>query len=202
MEKGMKLYLFPGYERFRRRVIEAADIAPDETILDFGCGVGLLEDFLLPELSAKGKVVGVDVGKELIETAASRFKSRTNCDFKLIEPSGRLPFEPQSFDLIITNLVLHLLTRSQKENVLREFVRVLKPGGRLILAEIGKPSGLFGYWMKFLTLSFWVRIWPYEINSVDSFEGRLPRMIREAGFERVEVVGRMRGYVDLIRCSA
>jgi ubiquinone/menaquinone biosynthesis C-methylase UbiE len=202
MQMGMKLYLFPQYKKFRTRTIDAATISPDDTILDFGCGVGLLEDFIVPRLSGRGKVIGVDIGQELIEIARSRFAPADRCEFTVIDPSGQLPFAAHSFDLVVSNLVLHLLTRVQKETVLKEFLRVLKPGGRLVMAEIGKPTGLYGRWIKFLTLSYWVNIWPYVINSVDSFEGRLPGMIKEAGYGDVRIVARLRGYIDLFRCSA
>ena len=201
MQTGMKLNLFPHYKRFRERTVETAGIAPDETILDFGCGVGLLEDFIVPALSGRGKVVGVDIGKELVDIARSRFAEAGKCEFVVIERSGDLPFASGSFDCIVSNLVFHLLTRQQKERALKEFLRVLKPGGRLVMAEIGKPSGIYGWWIKFLTLRYWVTIWPYVINSIDSFEGRLPGVIQDAGFHEIRIAGRMRGYIDFITCT-
>ena len=201
MQVGMKLYLFPRYKKFRSKTIELAEISPDDNILDFGCGVGLLEDFVLPKLSNHGKVVGVDIGSELIEIAQTQFASINNCEFRIIDSSGQLSFPAQCFDIIVSNLVFHLLDKSQKETVLKEFLRVLKPDGRLVMAEIGKPTGVFGRWIKFLTLHYWIKIWPYEINSIASFEGNLPQIIRSAGFRDVRIVARMRGYIDFILCS-
>lgn len=201
MQAGMKLYLFPHYTRFRRKTVDTAALAPGDAVLDFGCGVGLLEEFILPALSAGGKVIGVDIGKELIDIARARFPSTGSCEFAVIDASGRLPFAGHSFDVVVSNLVFHLLTPDQKHTVLAEFLRVLKPGGRLVMGEIGRPSGAYGWWIKFLTLRVWVRTWPYVINSIDSFEGRLPGILRNAGFNDVRVTGRMRGYIDFISCS-
>jgi ubiquinone/menaquinone biosynthesis C-methylase UbiE len=201
MRRGMQLYLFPQYKSFRRKTIDAGGLSPDDAVLDFGCGVGLLEEFIVPRLSEKGSVLGVDIGVELIETARSTFASAGNCEFAVIDTAGVLPSESHRFDLIVCNLVFHLLTRTQKDTVLKEFLRVLKPGGRVIMAEIGQPSNLFGWWIKFLTLHYWVKKWPYEINSVDSFEGRLEGIIRAAGFSDVRRVARTRGYIDFFRCA-
>jgi ubiquinone/menaquinone biosynthesis C-methylase UbiE len=201
METGMKLYLFPQYKKFRNRTVEICDISPDENILDFGCGVGLLEDFIVPKLSDRGKVVGVDIGKELIDISRMRFALSENCEFRMIDSSGRLPFPAQYFDLIVTNLVFHLLDKSQKKTVLNEFLRVLKPRGRLVMVEIGRPTSVFGLWIKFLTLSYWAKIWPYEINSIDSFKGEFLKVVHHAGFRNIRVIARMRGYIDFIICS-
>jgi ubiquinone/menaquinone biosynthesis C-methylase UbiE len=200
MQAGMKMYLFPGYKKFREKTVQLAGISPNDVVLDFGCGVGLLEDFILPKLSENGKVVGVDIGKELIEVANDRFRTSNKCEYRVIDTSGILPFESQSFDIIVSSLVLHLLNDTQRSTVLKEFHRLLKPNGHLSLAEIGKPSSLFGYWTKFMTQNFWTRIWPYEANSVSSFEGRLPQLIRTEGFNDVRIVARMRGYIDFILC--
>ncbi|HLP16590.1 MAG TPA: class I SAM-dependent methyltransferase [Bacteroidota bacterium] len=202
MEAAMKLYLFPGYTAFRSRMISETEIATTDVILDFGCGVGLLEDFIVPRLKgASGCVVGVDIGRELIGIARSRFLANDRCEFSVIDQSGELPFAECSFDLIVTSLVFHLLTQKQKETVLKEFRRILKPGGRVVMAEIGQPTALYGRWIKFLTLRYWSRIWPYVINSKESFEGRLPGVIRRAGFGTVRTIVKLRGYIDLLRCS-
>lgn len=201
MKMGMKLYLFPRYRKFRNVTVALADISPDDVVLDFGCGVGLLEEFILPKLTGRGKVVGVDIGKELIDIARTRFASEVKCEFEIIESSGRIPREPQSFDIIISSLVLHLLDQDQKVVVLKEFLRILKPNGRLLCAEIGRPTGLFGRWIEFLTLQYWAKIWPYEMNSLESFAGKFPEYLQDAGFRNIQRCGRIRGYIDFLRCS-
>lgn len=199
MRFGMQAYLFPGYYRFRRKVVELSGIKHSSVMLDFGCGVGLLEEYLIKHVKLSNEqIIGVDTGKELIEIAKANFPHYNNFNFKVIDDSGNLPFADNKFDIIVSNFVFHLLNNEQKIKVLNEFRRVLKPEGHLLLAEIGKPDNIFGHWIKFLTLKLWIRIWPYEVNSVDSFHGLLPGYIHSAGFQRVNTVCRMKGYIDFI----
>ncbi|HEX2865561.1 MAG TPA: methyltransferase domain-containing protein [Ignavibacteriales bacterium] len=202
MRLGMQANLFPAYKRFRRKVMELSGISPASSVLDFGCGVGLFEEYIKKNMElCEGKITGVDTGKELIEIAKSSFQDTRNYEFFLIDESGRLPFPDNSFDIILSSFVLHLLTRPQKADVLKEFMRVLKPDGHMLLAEIGKPKTVLGHWIKFLTLHLWIKIWPYEVNSVDSFNGLLPDFIHSAGFTKVETVLRMKGYIDFISAA-
>ncbi|MGE5351191.1 MAG: class I SAM-dependent methyltransferase [Acidobacteriota bacterium] len=200
MRLGMQANLFPVYTRFRRNVMELSGITPASSVLDFGCGVGLLEEYIKNHMELReGKITGVDTGKELIEIAKNNFPDERNYEFILLdEGGGCLPFADNSFDVIVSSFVLHLLSREEKAKVLKEFMRVLKPKGHMLLAEIGKPGTLLGQWIKFLTLHLWVKIWPYEVNSTDSFKGLLPGFIRSAGFRKVETVLRMKGYIDFI----
>lgn len=195
----MKANLFPFYGRFRKKVMELSGITPVSSVLDFGCGVGLLEEYIKSHMKlSDGKITGVDTGKELIEIAKGSFPSDKNFEFIHIDESGRLPFADNSFDIILSSLVFHLLSRQQKANVLKEFMRVLKPEGHMLFAEIGKPDTILGRWIKILTLKLWVKIWPYEANSIDSFNGLFPDFIRSAGFKNINTVFRMKGYIDFL----
>jgi ubiquinone/menaquinone biosynthesis C-methylase UbiE len=75
MKIGMKSYLFPRYKEFRKKTIEIAAIQPYDMILDFGCGIGLLEEYLETDLSDNYKVIGVDIGPDLINIAKERLNT-------------------------------------------------------------------------------------------------------------------------------
>lgn len=201
MNLGMKMFLIPNYHRFRRQFLKIASVADGDIILDFGCGVGLLEDLLAPRLCGSGRIVGVDIGENLIRKARNRFAGRKEISFSVIDPVGKLPFKSESFSLIVSNLVSHLLNRGQKEAVYSEFRRILKPDGRVIMAEFGKPASWYGKWNMFLAEQVWSRIWPYESNSIDSYKGRIPDFLKTAGMDNVEIVGGLGGYIDFIVCT-
>ncbi|MFC1610948.1 class I SAM-dependent methyltransferase [Myxococcota bacterium] len=197
----MKLMLFPHYDKFRRRTIDLAGIEPGHTVLDFGCGVGGLTEYVAERLSNRGTVVGVDIGHCQLETARDRLSSHKNVSFVRTSESGQLPFASNSFDRIVSNLVFHLLDEKQKRTVLSEFRRILKPGGVVVLAESGKPYNLHGKWVWFQTKHVYMRIWEYERNARDSFEGRLPKFVNAVGFDEVKIADRMRGHIDFYRCT-
>jgi SAM-dependent methyltransferase len=97
--------------------------------LDFGCGVGRLSRALGRRFT---NVIGVDISRPMIEQAQRLNPSdASNCRF-LVSADQRLPFEPQSFDFVLTNIVLQHMPRRLAENYIGEFIRVLRPGGLAI----------------------------------------------------------------------
>lgn len=112
-------------------------------VLDYGCGFGAN---LLHLLKLGYDVTGADTSphaKIMIDRKVREFPSFSNkYDFKTINPAEKeLPFEDNSFDYIVCASLLSLL--SSKDcilNLLTEFKRVIKPGGRLFLDANGKNS--------------------------------------------------------------
>lgn len=123
------------YQRIRH-LLNFAKLPSDLRILDIGTGIGFLP-LLLAEDGAK-QVVGIDISPAMLEQAEYLRLSRmgeaaARASFRLA-PAHALPFRDELFDAVTCRMVLNHVRRP--ERVIREIVRVLQPGGILILAEL------------------------------------------------------------------
>ena len=114
------------------------------TVLDLGCGAGRDVYAIAQLVGESGKVIGVDMTDEQLETAREfeeyhREKfgyEKSNVTFKqgLIEKLDQVGIEDESLDVIVSNCVINLVP--DKEAVLREVARTLKPGGELYFSDV------------------------------------------------------------------
>ena len=134
--------------KLRDRILDSIAWRGDESVLDVGCGRGLLLIGAAKRLKT-GKVTGVDIwqaedlsGNSAAATQANA-KAEGVADRVKIENTDarKLPFGANSFDVVVSSLAIHNIDSSQERaKALREIARVLKPGGRVAIFDIFHPA--------------------------------------------------------------
>jgi arsenite methyltransferase len=125
-------------------LLDQLQLRGDERILDLGCGRGAVLLMAAQHLTT-GRAVGVDLWRRVDQSGNSAGATRRNAAAEEVEDRVELhtgdmtalPFEDGSFDLVLSSLAVHNISgRAGREKAISEAVRVLRPGGRLMIADV------------------------------------------------------------------
>lgn len=125
------LNLSPAYQDFMTDLMVALMPAPGERILDAGVGTGNLAKMVIEKGAS---VTGVDFSPVALEMSKSKVPALETHEVDLHD--GLPLFADASFDKIVSSNVLYNIPRDRREFVVHEFFRVLKPNGRVVLANV------------------------------------------------------------------
>jgi ubiquinone/menaquinone biosynthesis C-methylase UbiE len=171
---------------FKTRVLRRAGIVSGERVLDLACGTGTLA--LAVTREAPGvEVTGIDGDPEILEQArakAASAKATISFDEGL---STELPYETGGFDVLLCTLLFHHLADDAKRRSAEEARRVLRSGGRIVLADWGRPKDPL---MRVAFLG--VQVFDGFESTSANVAGRVPEVLADAGFQSVEVTDRFR----------
>ncbi len=167
--------------KFRRILVEEINPKANERILEFGFGTGQ-NLLLLHKANPNTKLIGLDIDPK-VKAIAEYKLAKNNIEIPLHLYDGHvLPFEDNSFETIYSCLVFHQLDAETKLNSLKELHRVIKPNGKLIIADWGKAQN------KLMRLTFgMVQLLDGFKTTNDNVNGLMPTFISNAGFEEVTI---------------
>ncbi|RKD27055.1 bifunctional demethylmenaquinone methyltransferase/2-methoxy-6-polyprenyl-1,4-benzoquinol methylase [Ammoniphilus oxalaticus] len=139
-------------EKWRRTVVKRARVKPGQHVLDVCCGTAKLSMQLAMAVGSQGKVTGLDFSEKMIEIGLENIVDHPQRgQIELMQGNAMdLPFEDEQFDAV--TVAWGLRNVPELEVALREMIRVLKPGGKLVSLDMSKPTApVFkqAYWVYF-----------------------------------------------------
>jgi ubiquinone/menaquinone biosynthesis C-methylase UbiE len=179
--------------RMRRGLLAKMGDLSDKKILDVGSGTGTMS-IMIKQAFPPAQVVGLDGDPQILEMARSKAR-KLGIEIQFEHGmSFDLPYPDESFDVVLTSMMLHHLTRDDKQNTAREMYRVLRTGGQLFGADFAAPRSTFGKAIRLLTRRF--------ERVAENVDGLLPVIFRNAGFkDYVETQRYFLGSISLFQGS-
>jgi ubiquinone/menaquinone biosynthesis C-methylase UbiE len=168
--------------RLRLRFLRAIPVRRRDTVLEVGCGTGVIVRDLVRLVGRGGRVAGVDPSRAVL-AAARRLCRGTGVSLHHAD-GARLPFAADGFD--VTLAVTVLLHVADPAAVVREMVRVTRPGGRVAVQDQDFGTVALAHPDRALT----DRILDGVVNHIyeEPYSGRrLPAVLRAAGLERIRL---------------
>lgn len=161
---------------FKKALIEQAALLPGQRVLDLACGTATLT-IAAKQGTPDADITGVDGDPDILERARDKAR-RAGAELRFDQAlSHQMPYPDASFDAVLSSLFFHHLDRQSKLATLREVHRVLKPGGRLHIADWGKAANPL---MR--ALFFFVQLLDGFATTQDSVAGLLPAFMAECDF--------------------
>jgi len=184
--EGYESYMVPALFRpWAARLVQAADPRPGESILDVGCGTGVVARHVASVLGGRGTVTGLDLSLNMLAVArAAATREGVAVEWR----EGRaeaMPFPGGSFDLVLCQFAVMFF--GDRATALSECRRVLKDGGRLVLSVW---QGLERHpFYQHLHAAIERRLGISALAEIFALGdlGRLRALLREAGFRREEI---------------
>lgn len=121
------------HRKMFEEALKGLDVQSGDKILDAGCGVGTLEKLIIKSDEKNYKIVALDFSKEMLARARKKIGDEKRIFFKFGDLNKKLNYSDNHFDKII--LISALFSLPDAVHTLKEFFRVLKNGGRLVIVE-------------------------------------------------------------------
>ncbi|MFZ2631181.1 MAG: methyltransferase domain-containing protein [Desulfosalsimonadaceae bacterium] len=181
---------------YDQKIVQLLDLKPSDKVLDLGCGTGVLCRMIGDQLDAQsgGSVTGIDAAGNMIKVARKK-RGAENIRFEAMAAEN-LGFENERFDAVVSSLFFHHVPLDLKEKALSEAYRVLKPGGRLVIADMHRPTTMMGAIVSHISRWFFM-----QPQIGENIRGVMPQVIASAGFAQPNIETMYFGYIAVFTSS-
>ncbi|MEM6104775.1 class I SAM-dependent methyltransferase [Mycobacterium sp. 050272] len=159
-----------------RRLITQAEIADGHRVLEIGCGTGNLA-IRAKRAQPSADVTGCDPDPRILAVAKRKAARLTGIRFEQ-GYAERLPYADGEFDRVLSSMMLHHINDDAKPAAAAEIFRVLRPGGRLHLVDIGGDETSGGLLARLIR---------HNPHAAGNRGDAVPRLLRAAGFDCAEL---------------
>ena len=161
-----------GFDSVRQELVSRANVEAGQRILDIGCGTGTLVVKLKRQYTA-AQVVGLDPDAKALQRAHIK-AARAGVSVELEQGfADELPYQSASFDRVFSSFMFHHLNTQERENMLREVLRVLKPGGSFHLVDFTVADA---------SHAFFDRLFRSHAQMKDNSDERILELLSRTGF--------------------
>jgi ubiquinone/menaquinone biosynthesis C-methylase UbiE len=124
----------PGFRALRDRILPLAQLHASDRVLDIGAGTGLLALAAAPRVA---QVFALDASSAMCQHLTGKLDHLGVANTDVVAASATdLPFPDGTIDVVLSNYCFHHLSDAEKQHALAEIGRVLRPGGRLVFADM------------------------------------------------------------------
>ena len=123
-----------------RRLARLSGATPGDRVLDLGCGTGALSGAMVSVVAPGGSVLGIDPSEPMCERARRKVPGAR---FEVMAAEA-LDVPDESIDVVVSALAVHHIDEPARPAAFAQAARVLRPGGRLMVADFRPPAGRFG----------------------------------------------------------
>ena len=200
---------------WKRRLVKLGNLKPGHKVLDLCCGTGDLAGIACKE---SPNVVGVDFSAPMLRLAQTRTGGSASRNGSLNSPSSapvwvqadslKIPFQPDSFEMVMMGYGLRNLSNVREG--LQEALRVIKPGGRVLILDFGKPDWTVWRFLFFCYLRWMVPVYgkvfcgdakayAYILDSLKRYPGQrgVALEMSALGLENIKVINLLGGIMGI-----
>jgi ubiquinone/menaquinone biosynthesis C-methylase UbiE len=197
MDRELEEFWGVGYREFVEQLIEIASIEEGDMVLDVATGTAYIPLALVDEIGATSQVVGLDITLAMLERGRERIEDTgsSSCISLVCASAMHMPFVESVFDVAICGLGTHHM---DVPRMLSEMRRLLKTGGKLVVADVGASAFWRSFWGTVLLKILLIRYGLVNRSAraqaeIDAFSNvrtasEWRALLSDFGFTKIEIV--------------